>query len=102
MDWFGDKPKQPVDEPVVDRPPISVEAFTRLNALWEAQNWSTGGELHLSLDDYRNGIRAKASNDRSYREGGGTPDVEFVYIRRPVRENRIPDSGDTAGASSKL
>lgn len=99
VDWFvkGDNLKTGRARPAHVQPPYSVEAFARLNALWEAQNWSTGGELHLSLDDVRNGLRAyqDASNDAfigDLKEDGRDDAVDF-YVRKPARDRGMPPCG---------
>jgi len=105
MDWFSDTlpgvqgavPVVPADSPK----PVSVEAFARLNALWEEQNWSTGGELHLSLDEYRDGIRARAANEPHF-EGRSADRVVDFYVRRSAWEGDVPNSGDFPSQSSKL
>ena len=99
VDFFGPSGQKDAP-PVAARTPVSVEAMSRLNALWEAQNWSTGGELHLSLDEYRTGIRAWASNSSRFKEDAVDDAVDF-YVRRTTRERSVPPCGETDG-SSKL
>jgi hypothetical protein len=104
VDWFVKNDDQRF-APTHVRNPVSVEAFARLNALWEAQNWSTGGELHLSPDEFRNGIRAfaDASNDAFLErlKEGDRDDAQDFYVRKPTRDRRMPPCGGDTGQGPK-